>query len=147
MKPCVRIQTSSFDEVSVQIQCRPSFLELADDDELLPISDVEVVGKAYCVEKSIIFTGNVRACFSLPCAVCNQRFDLNVSLTEWTHEEGWQKVQGREWDLSEPIREALLLQVPFYPRCGGEECCCREEIDKYLYSGTKPFEALEKIIT
>ena len=147
MKPCIQIQTSTFDVFSVQMQCCPTFLDLADGDELFATSDVEIVGQVCCVEKSILFRGNVRACFSLPCAVCNERFNLDVSLTEWMHEEAWQKVQGRKWDLSEPIREALLLQVPFYPRCGGEECCHREEIDQFLYSGARPFENLEKIIS
>lgn len=143
MKPYICVH-SSFINLGVDEQYSPDFLDLKEDDALLATSDVTLVGNVLCADGHMVFQGDIGVTFSLVCALCNERFCYTISCPDWMHTDPISVVREGKWDLSEPIREELLLQVPFYPRCGGDECLRRKEIDVYMHSGAKPFARVEE---
>lgn len=67
-------------------------------------------------DKDIIVTGSLNAAFSLECGRCLERFQMQVDLPEYQAEVPIEK-ETTTMDLTELIREDILLTLPNFPRC------------------------------
>lgn len=112
----------------------PVFLELPPSDDLVPVSDVDVQGRVYKADEWVVVEGSVEASLSLPCATCNDRTEFRVSISPWELNLPVHEVKHGVLDLTGALREAILLEVPFVIKCGGEECRNRESVSRYLVS-------------
>ncbi|HEY1084498.1 MAG TPA: hypothetical protein VGE29_19685 [Prosthecobacter sp.] len=65
--------------------------------------------------KDIIVTGTLDATFSLECGRCVERFKQQVTLEEYQAEVPIEK--DPTMDLTDLIREDILLSLPNFPRC------------------------------
>ena len=63
----------------------------------------------------IIVTGSLDATFSLECGRCLQRFQMKVDLSEYEAEVPIEK--ETTMDLTDLVREDILLTLPNFPRC------------------------------
>jgi len=135
-RPCglrVRIDGSiEGNEVLFEEQLSPDFLDLPQGDELLPVTDIDVCGRAYRASDWIMVEGSVKAQLSLPCATCNERTVFSVEISPWELNLPVDLAKDGMLDLTEVLREAILLEVPFIVKCGGETCRNESEIRKYL---------------
>lgn len=127
----------------------PSFLDLAEHDELKVHLPVHVKGKVYKASEWIIVDAVVSVTMTLTCAMCNESFSKELLLKRWVHEE---KVpQNGVLDLKDALREDILLEVPFFSLCNGDSCHNIAEIQQFIrkeqvFEGHKPFlEALGNI--
>ncbi|MEN3941201.1 hypothetical protein WJU23_07900 [Prosthecobacter sp. SYSU 5D2] len=66
-------------------------------------------------DKDIIVTGSLDATFSLECGRCLERFQMKVDLAEYEAEIPIEK--DTTMDLTDLIREDILLTLPNFPRC------------------------------
>lgn len=66
--------------------------------------------------KDIIVTGSVDATFSLECGRCLERFQQRVDLPDYQAEVPIEK-ETTTMDLTDLIREDILLTLPNFPRC------------------------------
>ncbi len=125
----------------------PSFLDLAEDDELTVTLPVQVKGKVYRASEWVIIDALVNVPVTLHCAMCNHPFSKEIVLKRWVHEV--QVPENGVLDMAEALREAILLEVPFFALCNGDTCHNMAEIEKYIhkeqsFEGHKPFlEALD----
>ncbi|TDU73163.1 uncharacterized protein DUF177 involved in 23S rRNA accumulation [Prosthecobacter fusiformis] len=66
-------------------------------------------------DKDIIVTGSLDATFSMECGRCLERFQIQVDLPEYEAEVPIEK--ETTMDLTDLIREDILLTLPNFPRC------------------------------
>ena len=66
-------------------------------------------------DKDIIVTGSLDATFSLECGRCLQRFQQRIHLPEYQAEVPIEK--ETTMDLTDLVREDILLTLPNVPRC------------------------------
>lgn len=125
------------EEIRLLYELDPAFLDLSIHDEAQPSKPVFVEGACSLVDDYVLVNVRVRAFFSLRCAFCNEPFEYEVSLDHYAHQERVESLRTKEWDLSEHLRESILLELPFFPQCGGKVCLHRDEIQKYFSSRTQ----------
>lgn len=126
----------------------PKLLDIAEED--LTCNDpVKIVAECYIASDWLIIRLTVSCRLVLPCALCNDPFVLPITMHEYLHEEPLEEIHGDVFDLLPLIRETILLEVPFYPQCGGTTCTRREEVEKYIKKsphsdeeGYQPFQDL-----
>jgi uncharacterized protein len=93
----------------------PSIFQLAADDPLRPASPVTYDLHAVRDGADLIVTGSVAATFNLECGRCLERFDLHVDLPDFHTAVPIEK--ETTIDLTEVLREDILLALPSFPRC------------------------------
>jgi uncharacterized metal-binding protein YceD (DUF177 family) len=107
-------------------------LDLHRDDELSPVSDIFVTGKAYRTQEWIMIEAQVKVSMRLPCSMCNELCTFAIELLPWEESVEARSVKDGMVDLSQELRDAILLEVPFYTRCGSDTCRNIDEFQKYL---------------
>jgi len=132
---CIQIDDALCgNEIVLDERVDSSLLQLSDHDELTAISEVLVCGKVYRADNWILVDARVSVSFSLPCAVCNEPFEYTVNLPKWVHEEVVRELSGGSWDIREPLREAILLEIPFFAQCGEGGCSNFDSVRKFIRS-------------
>ena len=132
---CIRIEGSTDGEETLfEEQLALDFLDLPEGDELVPSSKVEVRGKAYRTGEWIVVEGKVETSMSLPCAICNERTEFPIGPFAWEIDVSATNVKNGMLDLTEELREAILLEVPYLVKCGGEVCRNESSVRQYLVS-------------
>jgi len=125
----------------------PECLELQEEDEVSSHAPITISGRAYIAEEFLILTLNIQAELEMPCALCSETFSYPLHLKDVLHEEPIKNIKHGVYNYAPVIREAVLLEIPFYPQCGGKVCLKRKEFEKYLKKETKeeeyhPFQGL-----
>ena len=120
-------ESEEFDEL-----LSPEFLDLAPGDDIAAEKPVHVEGSAYLADDYCILDFSVEATLRLTCSLCNETFEEKIFLPHCDEQIAVGDVTGRQLDVTPYIREALLLNVPFYPQCGGKVCLNRKDVERYL---------------
>lgn len=93
-----------------------TFFGLADTDNVKAESPLTYDLNIVRDDKDIIVTGSLDATFSLECGRCLERFQQRVELAEYQAEVEIEK-ETTTMDLTDLIREDILLTLPNFPRC------------------------------
>jgi uncharacterized protein len=93
----------------------PAFFALAEDDPVRPESPLKYELVVLRDGEDLVLTGRLEAEFSLECGRCLERFRQRVVLDPFTEEIPIEK-EGTT-DLTEVVREDILLALPNFPRC------------------------------
>lgn len=125
-----RLKGDSEEEIAETLD--PQALDIQESDELTVTDPVNVEGRAYITDEYLVIDLDVTASITMPCAFCNHDFALNVDVKHSIHEEPVSDIKHGVFDLIPLVREAIFLEVPLYPLCGGKVCLHRSEIEKYL---------------
>ena len=132
---CIRIEGSTDGEESLfEERLAPDFLDLPQGDELVPSSEVDVRGKAYRTGEWVVVEGEVEMNMSLPCAMCNEQTVFPVGPFAWKIDVPATEAKNGMLDLTEALREAILLEAPYLVKCGGEVCRNEKTVRQYLVS-------------
>ena len=116
---------------SIEEQIDPSLLDIS-DEELVCNESISVSAEVYLVDIWLIVKISFSATVVLPCSLCNEPFVLPIVVEEQLHEEPLEDIKGGIFDLMPLIREALILEIPFYPQCGMTFCRNRDKVEKFL---------------
>lgn len=92
-----------------------SFFQLEEKDLLKAESPLTYELNIAKDDKDIIVTGSLGAAFSLECGRCLERFQHRVDLPYYQAELPIEK--ETTMDLTDLIREDILLTLPTFPRC------------------------------
>ena len=93
-----------------------SFFALEPSDDIQAASPLSYNVSVTTDDKDLIVRGEVSADFSLVCGRCAERFDYAMEIAEYELDlpaEG----EGSIIDLTEAIRDDILVALPPYPRC------------------------------
>ena len=96
-----------------------SILDMDGDAKVRLDSPIKYELKAYLAGRDLVVQGSVAVNVSLKCSKCAEFFDLRVSDDDFTNVKEL-SVDIESVDLTEDIREAMLLLFPTYPVCRGE---------------------------
>jgi uncharacterized metal-binding protein YceD (DUF177 family) len=132
LRVCIGI--GSDEEISFEESLSPDFLDVPQGDELQAISNVEIVGRAYRVSEWIVVEADVKTSMGLPCSTCNEQTTFPIVLTSWKQNFPEEQARDGTLDITEALREAILLEVPLFVKCGGNECKNIDVIRQYLTS-------------
>ena len=143
----IRIDGSQEGETLFEEQLDPDFLDLPEGDELVPSSKVTVRGTACRAGEWVVVKGEVETAMELPCAMCNERTVFAVGPFVWKADVPVADVKEGRLDLTEALREAVLLEVPYFVKCGGKVCRNEQTIRQYLAPNEtderhQPFQSL-----
>lgn len=118
----------------------PSTFIEQEEDEIRFQKPIEVEISAYISGEFLILDCSISTEILIPCSFCNEYYPLQLSLTHYQEEEPLENIKGHLFDASEVIREAILLEIPLYPLCGGVVCNNRATIEPYLTKSTEEEE-------
>ncbi len=93
----------------------PSFFLLPEGDPVKPVSQMEYDVTVLRDGKDIIVSGSLAATFELQCGRCLERFLEKVDLVDYQAEVPIEK--ETTMDLTDLLREDILLALPNFPRC------------------------------
>ena len=106
-------------------------IDIVDIDEefVKPFGGVRYRLKVQVFGDELLVRGSLEQDFDLVCSRCGRDFDTTVKVPDWTASfdvtgNGGQGsvVSGQgSVDITDEVREAILLELPAYPNCG-EEC-------------------------
>src|SRR5262245_26778924 len=102
------------------------------EEGLICKEPIDVTAEVYLVDTWLIVKMSFSACVMLSCSFCNEPFVFPIEVKDVQFEETLEEIHGAVFDLLPLIREALLLEIPFYPQCGHTVCRNRNEVEKYL---------------
>ena len=114
----------------------PIFLGI-EENELEFRSPVQVQGKAYLADEELIIQLSASTKATLPCGICNKMTDCKLEITNFYHAQPIGEIKGGLFDFSEPLREALLLELPNYVECTEGNCPARATMTPYLRSQSR----------
>lgn len=132
----------------IEEKADPTFLG-PDEAELKFCSDVWVKGEVYLSEEHLIIHLKAKTEIEMPCSVCNEMTKKELKVDNFYHAEPIEEIRGAIFDMSAPLREALLIELPRSVECNGGKCPERTIIKPYLRSDERtnfPFADMDKDI-
>lgn len=102
-----------------------------DNTGAVSVSPLHYHLEARLFETELLITGQVSATFRLRCDRCLEEFDYEVILDQLTLSFD---VKGKfEADITEELREEVLLELPGYPKCeiSGLKCKINDTFDDF----------------
>lgn len=117
----------------------PGFLGIQ-EDELVFKNPVEVKGEAYLTESELILHLDASTKASMPCAICNLMTEFKLSVKDFYYAEPLNQIPSGIYSFQEPLREALLIELPKYVECNAGKCPDREKLTPFLCSEKKTEE-------
>ncbi len=116
---------------SLQESIAPSFLAI-DEPELSFVDPVVIEGEAYLAHEELVVQVKVSTKARIPCRVCNELFKYDIVVPKLVHVQPIEGFKRGYFDISEMLREAILLEVPPIAECHGGHCPSRGELEGYL---------------
>lgn len=113
----------------------PDFFDINEPD-LLFQDPVEISGEAYLAQEELVVHLNASTIARLPCSICNQLLPQALQITGLYHTQPITSLKSGLFDLRDPLREALLLELPKRMECPGG-CKEREILKPYLKTDTE----------
>ena len=93
----------------------PAFFQLAESDSVKPISPMTYHLNMIRDGKDVVVSGQLSATFSLQCGRCLESFPQQVEMEHYHAEVPVEK--ETTMDLTDMVREDILLALPNFPRC------------------------------
>jgi hypothetical protein len=130
--PSFCIPNDEHQDILVDDSVDAQFLDLANDDELQVTKPIVIKGRIYRTSEWLIIDASIRAVFNAACPLCNDSFELPVEIASWNHQQLISDVDGQTWDITEALRESILIEVPFFAQCGGSSCKNYKEVEPFI---------------
>lgn len=111
----------------------PDFLDL-DEEDLVFDDPVALKGEVYIANDHLIIHLNIQTSAYLPCSICNDAVHAPISIKNLYLTRPLSEIHGAIFDLTDEVRESILLQTPLFVECNNGKCPERENIKKFLKS-------------
>lgn len=115
----------------------PELLEIKEND-LQFQKPIKLSGKAYLAEDHLIIQLKITTEATMPCLICNESVQKKIAVPSFYHTEEVANIKGHIYDYTQPMREAILLELPYSVECKGN-CPKRGELKSYLNNGDTRF--------
>lgn len=125
---------------TLDLELPPSSLNILDERELSFPSPVKIHGEVYLADEHLIICLSLNTVIFLPCSICNERVETPIEIQKSYTTVPLDEIRSAIHDLTEEIRETLLLQVPPFIECHGGSCPERSELKKFMNSPTDSTE-------
>lgn len=126
----------------IQESISPDFLEI-DEEDLAFEDPVILQGEAYTANEHLVIHLDIQTTAYLPCSVCNDTIGVPLVIKNLYLTHPLADIPGAIFDLTNELRESILLQVPLFVECNQGKCPQREQIKKFLKKDTRHKEVKE----
>lgn len=109
----------------------PDFIDINEKD-LKFKKPVQVEGKAYMADDSLVLNFDITTEASLLCTVCNTVVPAEIKIHNFYHAVPLDEIKGGIYYMQDILRETILLETPNFQECNGGNCPEREKLSKYL---------------
>jgi len=110
----------------------PSDFLQVEEPDLSFESDISIQGEIYIAGDGLVCHLNVGATGVIPCSICNEPVEVPIRVKGLYHVEPLEKIRTGIFNLSDVIRENILLETPTFAECQNGSCPQRNVIGKYL---------------
>lgn len=126
----------------------PKFLG-PDEPELKFHKPVIARGETYLADEHLIIHLQTSTGVKMPCAVCNAMIvEIELRVDHFYYAQPIEEIRDGEFDFSDPLREALLIELPKTAECNRGKCPERGSITPFIRSSEKetycPFADMDK---
>ncbi len=121
----------SGDRIKLDETVSADLLGLTEKELAFP-EPVRIRGEVYIAEDHLISHLNIETMACIPCSICNQAVPIPIALRDLYLTKPLEEVHKAVYDLSEEIRESILLQAPLYAECNQGQCPERGSLEKFL---------------
>lgn len=111
----------------------PTFLQI-EEKELSFKSPIELKGKIYSTDDHLIINFTAKTEAGIPCSLCNQMTFIPLQTQEIYHTIPLVELKTTIFDLSDIIREEIVLLIPQFIECQGGRCPERKSLSKLMKS-------------
>ncbi len=115
----------------IEERLAPDFID-PQDPEIIFEGLVEIKGVAELAGETLVLRLKVDVVVTLSCAVCCERVKLPLHLASFCHTEESEGLRSGVFDFCEPLREAILLELPMRAECNQERCPHRAHLSPFL---------------
>ena len=119
--------------LKIEEKLSPNFLEI-DEDDLSFEDPVHLNGEAYLSNEHLVIHLNLSTAAYLPCSICNVPVQIPIALKNIYLTQPLDEIKGAIYDMTNEIRESILLQAPPFTECNNGKCPERENVKKFLKS-------------
>jgi uncharacterized metal-binding protein YceD (DUF177 family) len=144
--PIERLRVSGVEFIRDELD--PAGLDIS-DEELVCKGPISIEAEISLVDIWVLVKLSLKATLIIPCAFCNETFVFPIKIEHFQHEEPLEYLSKDVYDLIPLIREVIILEVPFYPQCGGKTCRNRKALEPFMRpegsseeEGYQPFKDL-----
>lgn len=117
-------------------QAAPAILEL-EDPEVQALCPIDFSVKAYLSYNELIVDLMVKTYVTIPCALCNEKESICIEVRHHQEVIPISEIKGQIYDITQLLREAVILNLPSFIRCGKDHCKNLQTIEKYLSNKEK----------
>lgn len=114
----------------------PAFLAIDEKDLDFP-EKVKIDGEAYLADDDLVLHLNVETTANIPCSICNEKVNIGIKLQDFYYSEPIADIKSGVFNYKEILREAILLDTPFFAECNEGNCSKRKELGKFLKEPSK----------
>ncbi len=108
-----------------------------DEPDLRFSSKVQLKGEAYLTDSHLIVHLKASTTVEIPCSICNQMTPSELKVDNFYHTEPIENIPSAQFDFSEQLREALLIELPKTVECNQGKCPERQIITPYMRTEKK----------
>jgi uncharacterized metal-binding protein YceD (DUF177 family) len=119
-------QTHEHDE-----NCTPDFLDV-NENFLKFEENIHITGSSYLADDHLITQLTIHTAAAIPCSICNEPVRIPIAIKNLYLSTPIADIKGAIYDLTDEIRESILLQVPQFAECGQGRCPQRPHIEQFL---------------
>lgn len=123
-----RIRAQGCEKIDLRLD--PDFMDIH-EKELAFIDPIAVEGEVYLAGEEVVVALRAETVIHMPCAICNASIALPLQ-NAWTSVEPVESFRHGVIDLSEMVRENLLIEVPLTAECEQGNCPERVALAPYL---------------
>lgn len=120
-------------KVKIEETVPSDFLEVHEKELSFP-SKVTISGEAYLTSDHVMIHLDIETTTLLPCSICNEPVLFPLAILSHYIAKPLEEIKGAIFNLSEEIRETILLQIPPFTECHNGRCPERKEMEKFLKS-------------
>ena len=113
----IKINTNHIGEIPLVVNGteNSAILELADDTGFVADGEIKYDLLATMTGMDLLVTGTVKLSGKAECGVCLEPFSMELSVKDVCHL--YENAEGQEIDITDDIREDLLLDLPLVFKC------------------------------
>lgn len=101
--------------LTLEGQITDDIFQLPPQDHIVPVTPITFRARAYIIDGDLVVEGDFACDFELECSRCLENFIFSVNLTG--HDLAENLENPVEADLTQALREDILLALPVYPHC------------------------------
>ena len=103
-----------------------------EEPELRVVSPISVNCSCYLADKELLITLKIAVELQMPCSICNKTTVQRLEVSPPLKAVPIADIPTSMYDISEDIREGIILELPRFVECNNGSCQERSQIETWL---------------